>query len=286
MFYYLPFCRPGNNHPLPCKNNPSPAHFYSILLFFQLLTTFAVFGGPSVLTNMLPKIGSNANKANYIFTYWLLSFPLTLICMLALIHFGDYSTNIKALLQSQSAAIYLLLLAPVYVTAQVFLNSLPGLLKFKTSAIMTHFQLFVVVAILGWLTLFSANQLPLDLLNVLLPAMLVIHLVASLIIVSAVVVAVGLPTHSVGDKGRTLVQLNQPLKDLLAHRQSGEHRLCVLSLPLEPFDNFRVILVFHIPVGIIDLDPPMCVCDILDFCDWGRGTGRGFGCCAPCNFLA
>ena len=165
-----------------------------LLLLFQLLSTFAVFGGPSVLTNFLPQIREPRRKANYVLTYWFVSIPLTVTCILLVFYFGEQIENLRPLFLSDSSFVYILLLAPVYVSSQISLNALTGLMRLKTSAVMTHFQLMVVVLSLIFFTLSVDKHSSVDITQFLFSTLIGVHLVALVINVTTILSSVSFPS--------------------------------------------------------------------------------------------
>jgi len=119
-------------------------NFAIILLFLQIVSTFVLFGGSSVVTNFLPKIKNNKEKFSFLFTYSLISIAaVTLFIVLINFFPGIISFLIQKPVGARTLRI-LSCLAPAIVLAQLITFSLAGLMQFRLAAMLGQLQLFFV----------------------------------------------------------------------------------------------------------------------------------------------
>lgn len=115
-----------------------------ILLFIQIVVTFVLFGGPSVVTNFLPKIERKEDKFAFILAYGLISITLSGAFIATI---NTFPSLVTALIQKpvDEATLRLLsLIAPVVVLAQMAIYSLAGLMEFRMSSLLGQVQLFAI----------------------------------------------------------------------------------------------------------------------------------------------
>ena len=124
-----------------------------ILLFIQVVITFVLFGGSSVVTNFMPKIGRAAERSAFIIFYGALSAVLLLLFVAAINLFPSLvSAAIRQPIDTTTLRV-LTLLAPGVVISQIIIFCLAGMMDFKISSILSQLQLFAIclVGTAGWL---------------------------------------------------------------------------------------------------------------------------------------
>ena len=115
-----------------------------IILFYQVVTTFVIFGGSSVVTNCLPKITRKEDKSSFLFTYSLISILLVVVFVTLLNLFpGTVSMLIRRPVDTATLRI-LSFLAPIIVFSQMITFSLAGFMDFRLSSVLSQIQLFFV----------------------------------------------------------------------------------------------------------------------------------------------
>lgn len=118
--------------------------FALVLLFVELITTFIMFGGSSVVINFLSKIQEKSEKSSFIISYISLSIPTGIV-------FGtviEIWPNTVSLISGQNVdptiIRYLIYLIPVVVLSNIIIYSLSGLMKFRLLAFCLQLQLLFV----------------------------------------------------------------------------------------------------------------------------------------------
>ena len=115
-----------------------------ILLFIQLVVTFAIYGGSSVVTNFLPKIEREEDKSAFLLTYNFLSL-ITVLTFVALINWfpSIVSFLIRKPVDKETLVLFSFL-SPMVVLSQLIIFSLAGLMEFRLSSVLSQLQLFFV----------------------------------------------------------------------------------------------------------------------------------------------
>ncbi len=115
-----------------------------LLLFIQIVVTFALFGGSSVVTNFLPKIKRDEDKSAFLVTYVLISVvAVTVFVVLMNLFPGMASFLIRKQIDPGTLQA-LSFLAPIIVLAQMAVFSLAGLMEFRFSSVLNQLQLFFI----------------------------------------------------------------------------------------------------------------------------------------------
>lgn len=119
-------------------------NFALILLFIQLVVTFAIYGGSSVVTNFLPKIKREEDKSAFLFTYSFISLMAVLI-FVALINLFPCIVSFLIRKPVDEETLYVFSFSsPIIVLSQLVIFSLAGLMEFRLSSVLNHLQLFFV----------------------------------------------------------------------------------------------------------------------------------------------
>ena len=152
---------------LLCRIDPTgitAGNYAIIVLFFQVATTFFLFGGSNVVTNFIPKINGSFKKSAFIFSYATLSLILTsiFICLVNI-----YPSILEFTLQKDLNADLIIIfsvIVPTMVFSQLVLYSYNGFMKFKEASLIGRTQLFLVtlatgVAFFGHQNYFTKNSL-------------------------------------------------------------------------------------------------------------------------------
>lgn len=115
-----------------------------ILLFFQIVVTFVLFGGVSVVTNFVPKIHQAEDKAGFLTAYALISMgAVTVFVALMYLFPGLVSFLIQTPVDAPIQRV-LSVLAPLIVLSQIVVFALAGLMAFRMSALLSQVQIFFV----------------------------------------------------------------------------------------------------------------------------------------------
>ena len=115
-----------------------------ILLFFQIVVAFVLFGGCSVVTNFLPKINRDENKSAFLSAYSLISIVAVVVFVTVMNLFpGMVSLLIRKQVDVPILRV-LSFLAPIIVLSQMVVFSLAGLMEFRLSSLLSQIQLFLV----------------------------------------------------------------------------------------------------------------------------------------------
>jgi O-antigen/teichoic acid export membrane protein len=130
-----------------------------IMLFYQVVTTFVIFGGSSVVTNFLPKIKRKEDKSSFLFTYSLFSILLVVVFVTLINLFpGTVSLLIRKPVDTATLRI-LSFLAPIIVFSQMITFSLSGFMDFRLSSVLSQIQLFFVCILATTAILFFSRFL-------------------------------------------------------------------------------------------------------------------------------
>lgn len=127
--------------------------YATILLFANIVITFVIFGGPTAVSNYLPKIDSKKDKAGFILSYWCIS-AITTALFLSVIFI--WPGTLEYLMRNPLSGVTMLALAsltPLILFSQIATYSLAGLFAFRSAAVLGQSQLYFVVitATLGYL---------------------------------------------------------------------------------------------------------------------------------------
>lgn len=136
-----------------------------ILLFVNLVTTFVLFGGVTVVTNYLPKFRSSEEKSAFLATYGLISCVPILAAMLLIVAWPGLLPLLLKGRVMQSMAPYFLVLLPIVTAASIVNFAQAGLMDFRSSALLNQVPTLVtsVAATAGVLlfpTLLAKAPLP------------------------------------------------------------------------------------------------------------------------------
>lgn len=124
-----------------------------ILLFIQIVVTFVLFGGPSVVTNFLPKIERAGDKSAFVYTYGLISMLFAALFVALVNIFPSFVTFLIRKPVDLSTLRVLSMLVPIVVLSQMAIFCLAGMMEFRLSSLLTQVQLFVVClfATIAWI---------------------------------------------------------------------------------------------------------------------------------------
>ena len=118
-----------------------------ILLFFQIVITFVLFGGISVVTNFVPKIKRDEDKAGFLTAYALISVGAVVV-FVGLMHLfpGLVSFLVQKPVDPPIQRV-LSVLAPLIVLSQMVVFALAGLMAFRISALLSQVQIVLVCSL-------------------------------------------------------------------------------------------------------------------------------------------
>lgn len=128
-----------------------------VLLFYNSIITFGIFGGTSVLTNFIPKIEGKKEQSNFIFSYIFLSFILTLIFISVCLFFPKLIYSLFKNNININEFYDLLILIPFIILAQIGIYILQGLMKYKLAVILTQAQSFLISIICTLFIIYYKN---------------------------------------------------------------------------------------------------------------------------------
>lgn len=119
--------------------------YYAVLMMFiNIVNTFVLYGGTTVVTNYLPKIKRSEDKSAFLFTYALISL-LAVIIFLSIMHILPDMSQFLIGKQVNSATLRLLsILSPVVVLSELVIYSLTGLMEFRLSSLLSRAQILCV----------------------------------------------------------------------------------------------------------------------------------------------
>lgn len=147
-------------------NDGSLVGMYSVaLIFMEIIATFVLIGGGTVITNYLPKLPSNREKSAFLTRYASMNLLLlALLSMLALTVPG-VPALVNRLADYQYGVNPLLILGPFTLLSVMMMFALSGMGFFTLSGLLTNVQLLMVclvstVLFLADRELFSGNGIP------------------------------------------------------------------------------------------------------------------------------
>lgn len=127
--------------------------FAVCLIFQQVVSTFFVFGAPTVSAYFLPREAEQARRAEFIWTTTYVSLVLlALYYVLRAVypHFLAWTSRHEVSAELQSL---LDLMVPMLFVHQLLINTFTGLLRFRASAILQQSQVVLTTVVLGVLFL-------------------------------------------------------------------------------------------------------------------------------------
>ncbi len=130
-----------------------------ILLFIQIVVTLVLFGGPSVVTNFLPKIERREDKFAFVLAYGLISIVLSGVFIAAINVFPSLVATLIRKPVDVSTLRLLSLIAPLVVLAQMAIYALAGMMEFRLSSLLSQVQLFVICVFSTAASLFFSQAL-------------------------------------------------------------------------------------------------------------------------------
>lgn len=139
------------------------ADFAIVMILFNLITTFFIFGGSSVLTTFVPKIDSIENKRAFLLSYTGISLSLFILLVILLLIFPQsivYLTNGRI---QANYNLYVVLLAVPVLFSQIFIYFLQGNMDYKTSSFLSQLPNFINTLIVLILISF---YVPIDIINI------------------------------------------------------------------------------------------------------------------------
>ena len=114
-----------------------------LLLFVNLVTTFVLFGGVTVVTNYLPKLPSSEDKSAFLASYGLISGAIVVAVVGVIAAKQSLLTWALKGEVDQSAVPFLLALLPIVVAASIANYAQAGLMDFRMSALLNAAPTFV-----------------------------------------------------------------------------------------------------------------------------------------------
>lgn len=131
------------------------ADFAIVMILFNIITTFFVFGGTSVLTNFTPKIESREKRSSFLLSYSTVCILLFIILAVVLLLFPQsivFLTNGRIGIEQN---IYVVALAIPVLIAQILIYFLQGNLDYKSSSLLSQIPNFLNTLIVVLLILFQ-----------------------------------------------------------------------------------------------------------------------------------
>lgn len=138
------------------RTGPATLGAYALAqIFIGVITTFAMFGGPAVLRNFMPKISGAEKRGRFLFSYGLILAGL-MLAVLTLFYF--FPSILEFLLQrefSQENYGWFVLLTVVVVGSQCLMGAASGLMNIKLAAIARLMARIVILPLVAGLFLFN-----------------------------------------------------------------------------------------------------------------------------------
>lgn len=126
------------------ENGETVGAYALAMIIYQIITTFVLFGGSSILTNYLPKIEQPNLKSSFLLSYLRVSLIAVLFFEL-IIFLWPEAVQFLARRQMNSVILTALaVLTPLVVLSQIVVYSLAGLMNFRLSSVLTQTHTFVI----------------------------------------------------------------------------------------------------------------------------------------------
>ncbi len=129
--------------------------FAVLMILYNVITSFFMFGGSSVLTNFVPKINNEEDKFSFFLSYTLICISLLCVCCVLLLFFPSlisYLTNGKI---NQSQNIYLFFICFPVILSQITIFYLQGKYQYKLSSFLAQLPVFFYTGTILVLIIFN-----------------------------------------------------------------------------------------------------------------------------------
>ena len=123
--------------------------FAAILVLLEFMRTFVLFGGTSAVTHFLPRIREPADKANFLLAYAFISFAVAVGLLGVVLIWPEIFDLITSHPSGTAERAALSFLALIFLAQQLSVYALAGLMKFRLSSLITQYQLFAMLTVLG-----------------------------------------------------------------------------------------------------------------------------------------
>lgn len=128
-----------------------------VLLLLQIVTTFVLFGGSSVVTNYLPKLEERPDKSRFLASYATISLLAVLVFVTMIQVFPASLEFLVRREVDEQIRLAISVLSPIVVAAQIVLYFLAGLMEFRFSSVLAQTQVFFI-SVVGTLGLFAFQE--------------------------------------------------------------------------------------------------------------------------------
>ncbi|MBW2292233.1 MAG: polysaccharide biosynthesis C-terminal domain-containing protein [Deltaproteobacteria bacterium] len=123
--------------------------FAAILILFEFVRTFVLFGGTSVVTHFTPKIQERDAKARFLFVYTAISFAAAALLLVIALVWPQAFDLVTAGHATAQDRLVISILALTFLAHQLCAFALAGLLDFRLSSVILQFRLYTMIGVLG-----------------------------------------------------------------------------------------------------------------------------------------
>lgn len=123
--------------------------FAAIVVLFEFLRTFVLFGGTSVVTHFVPKIREPDAKARFLLVYAAISFGAVAVLLAVASIWRQVFDVVTAGPSTLEERLTLAILTLIFIAHQFCVFALAGLMNFRLSSLIAQLQLFTMLSVLG-----------------------------------------------------------------------------------------------------------------------------------------
>lgn len=152
-----------------------------VMIFFNVVTTFAILGGASVMTGLLPKQQTDTAKANLAASYAVLSIGMAAALLAAIFMVPPFTDLVFSNQDAHAQRIWFVGLGIAVVVSQLVIYILSGLMHFRLVAVLSQLQLLVVSAVAAVSVFLDPKILEQNAIPVLVVTIGLAHLIIALV---------------------------------------------------------------------------------------------------------
>jgi O-antigen/teichoic acid export membrane protein len=123
--------------------------FAAILIVFEIVRTFVLFGGTSVVTHFTPKIEHPPAKARFLFTYTVITLAAAAVLSALVLIWPQALDLVTSGPSTGEERLALMILALTFLAHQLCVFALAGLMNFRLSSVILQFRLYTMICVLG-----------------------------------------------------------------------------------------------------------------------------------------
>ncbi|QZY55549.1 lipopolysaccharide biosynthesis protein [Crassaminicella profunda] len=155
--------------------------YSTILIFLQTIATFVVFGGPTVLSNYIPKSKNKNDISNFIWSYFIIIMVLFLIFTISTIFLPALKEKLFGNISGMELYLSLYIIAPLYVLGLFFQYVLIGFIDTGISTFLSKLHIFLIPVLLGISYITFQENIESNLRIIILVAILITNIVGNII---------------------------------------------------------------------------------------------------------